>query len=169
MINKSTYLRTFSIALICLISLPELTAQDIGIYEVSNKQGKNDNVKGNNNRNRFYDLVLNLQPTHYINDNKLKTTYDSADNPIKMTFEDSKSFEWLKNENSKKDNLELLVINLINSNDLNNTIDISKDKNFKNLKYVFIRCNFKCSENDILQFIQTDSKVRIFYSNEIGG
>jgi hypothetical protein len=58
---------------------------------------------------------------------------------------------------------------LNNSNDVNDSIDLSGSMELKKLKYVFIRCNFKCSEYDVSKFIKADNTVRIFYSSNIGG
>lgn len=170
--NKSTFTSAtiLFVLLISLIPVSNSFAQENGIYEISsanNSKNKNDNGK-DKSRARFYDLALNLQPTHYIENKRLKSVYDSGD-PIKMTFEDSKSLDWLNNKDSKKDSIELLIFYINDINELKNLLDISNDRDLKNLKYVFIRCKFNCSVNDIKRFIKTDSKVRIFYTNEIGG
>jgi hypothetical protein len=168
--NKSTlafYTLLFSFC-ITLFSFNTVIAQENGIYEISGSDTQKNKNKSNNDRNEFYDLAFNLQPTHYIKNSGLNTIYDFGD-PIKMTFEDTKSLDWLNNINSKKDSLELLIIYLNNLGELNNKLNIMGDKDFKKLKYVFIKCDFKCSENDIIKFIKADTKVRIFYTNEIGG
>ena len=170
--NKCTFsFRIFLfVLLISLGSVTESFAQEFGIYEISSSNTAKANNKNGKveNRDRFYDLALNLQPTHYIENNNLKTVYGSGD-PVNMTFEDSRSFGWLNSKGSKKGSVELLMIHLDTANDLQNSLDISDDKDFKNLKYVFIKCRFNCSQNDIEQFIKVDSKVRIFYTNQIGG
>ncbi|WP_188653716.1 hypothetical protein [Yeosuana aromativorans] len=150
-----------------------LMAQENGIYEVTQK-GKSDKEYGkgankmNNDRTEFYNLAFNLHPTYYFENNFLKTSYDSG-NLSKLTFEDAKSSNIVKNEDPKYDQVELITIALENISDLKNSIDLSKDKNLKKLKYVYIKCYFNCSEDDIKKFIQTDKNVRIFYSNIIGG
>lgn len=170
MINKSTFsFRTILfVFIVSSIYVDNAFAQENGIYEISRTVSKNNNGKESKSRDRFYDLAFNLHPTHYIKNKELKTTYESGD-PIKMTFEDSKSFNWLNNNNSKKDSLEIIIINLDELSDLNQRIDFSNRANFNNLKYVFIRCSFICTEDNIKQFIQADSNVRIFYTIAIGG
>ena len=158
------------VLLISLVSVAESFAQEFDIYEISTSNTSKTNIKNgkNENRDRFYDLALNLQPTHYIENNRLKTVYGSVD-PIAMTLEDFKSFDWVKNnKESKKGSIEILIIQLENTIDLQNSIDISEDKDFKNLKYVFIKCKFNCAQNDIQNFIKVDSKVRIFFTHQIG-
>jgi hypothetical protein len=147
-----------------LLQNNKLVAQDYGIIEFQQKNEiSKSNSSKNNSRKRFYDLAFNLHPTHYIENGTLKSTYNFG-NPIKMTFEDSKSLSWLKNINSKKSSLELITINLNGRNDLNNKIDLTSDNDFPNLKYVFIKCTFNCTENDIEEFIKVNSTVRIFYT-----
>ena len=55
---------------------------------------------------------------------------------------------------------------LNNSNDVNDSIDLSGSMELKKLKYVFIKCNFKCSEDQIKKFVKTNSGTRIFYSSQ---
>ena len=172
--KNNSFLLFYSFLFTILVTLisSSAVAQEHGIFELNNNQNTNkrssDKSKYQSENNTFYDLAFNLHPTHYIKNNELKTTYDSGD-PIKMTFEDSKSLAWLKNKNCKKNSLELLVINLTNINDLNENINILDDQDFMKLKYVFIICKFKCSENDIIKFIKGNTKVRIFYTNSVGG
>jgi len=146
------------------LTINNLTAQENDIFEIqqSNENSKVSSKK-ETDRKRFYDLAFNLYPTHYIENNALKSTYDSGD-PIKMTFVDAKSLIWLKNKSSKKDAVELLTISINDRNDFINRLDLSKNDGFKNLKYIFIKCSFNCSEKDIENFIQVQNKVRIFYT-----
>lgn len=164
--NNSTFPFYSLLLIFCIsmLSFYKLAAQEHNIFEIQPDNNLTKSIsKKDNNRKRFYDLAFNLHSTHYIENNALKSTYDSG-NPIKMTFEDSKSFNWLKNKNAKKDSLELITITLNDSNDLNNKLDLSDKNDFKNLKYVFIKCNFNCSNNDIENFIKVKNGVRIFYT-----
>ena len=146
------------------LTINNLTAQENDIFEIqqSNENSKISSKK-ETDRKRFYDLAFNLYPTHYIENNALKSTYDSGD-PIKMTFVDAKSLIWLKNKSSKKDAVELITMSLKDRNDFNIKLDLSDNDAFKNLKYVFIICSFNCSEKDIENFVQVRNKVRIFYT-----
>ena len=152
----------------------KLLAQENGVHEiVQNEFSKKNKEKGNSNafngnRDEFYKLAFNLHPTYYYENNSLKSTYDSG-NLSKLTFEDVKSSNSIKNKNPKYDQVELITIILKNVNDLKSPLNLSKDQNLKKLKYVYIKCYFKCSDDDIKNFIRTDKNVRIFYSNIIGG
>jgi len=162
------FLLIFSASL--LFSNP-LIAQEEGIYEITNNNTFKNVAKSksisNTGRENFYELAFKMHPTHYFKNSSLKSVYDSGD-PVKLTFEDTKSFNLLKN-NAKLNEVELISIMLNNSNDVNDSIDLSGSMDLKKLKYVFIRCRFKCSENDLTKFIKADNNVRIFYSNNIGG
>ena len=149
---------------ISLLSINKLSAQENNIYEVQQNEVAKSTSKNDNNRKRFYDLTFNLHTTLYIENNKVKVTYGSGE-PIKLTFADSKSFNWLKN-NSKTNTIELITITLNNRNDLNNLLDLSNNNDFKSLKYVYVKCNFDCSEKDIEKFIKVNHNVRVFYSNQ---
>lgn len=104
-----------------------------------------------------------MHPTHYFENSSLKSVYKSGD-PVKLTFEDAQSFKLLKNPNSKNNQVELITIMLNSSKDLSNSIDLTKNTDLKKLKYIFIKCNFKCSKDQIQKFIKTNSEIRIFYS-----
>lgn len=168
MINKSTYLRTFSIALICLISLTELTAQDNGIYEISknNYSSKVSNTKGvSNERQLFYELAFNLKTTAYLENNSVKNIYGEG-SVQKITLEDTKSFDILKNNATNYKDAELLIINVSSMQELKNSIDLTSVTELSNLKYVFIKCIFKCQIGDIENYIKVNPDIRVFYNAE---
>ncbi len=148
-----------------------LIAQEEGIYEVINnntfKNGTNSKSTSTTDREGFYELAFKMHPTHYFKNSSIKSVYNDSD-PVKLTFEDTKSFNLLKN-NAKLNGVELITIILNNNDDLNDSIDLSGSMDLKKLKYVFVRCRFKCSENNVTKFIKTDNNVRIFYSTNIGG
>tara|TARA_R110000868_G_scaffold299242_1_gene559465 strand:+ start:12654 stop:13178 length:525 start_codon:yes stop_codon:yes gene_type:complete len=147
----------------------KLIAQEKGIYELTNNDTfkKSKKVKGNSNNDResFYDLAFKMHPTHYFKDSALKSVYNSGD-PVKLTFEDTKSFNLLKNTNTKQNEVELITVLLNNSSDLNDSIDLSENVELKKLKYVFVKCNFNCSADQIKKFVKTNSDIRIFYSSQ---
>jgi hypothetical protein len=154
------------ILLFSLLSSSQLYAQEYGIYEITKGKKDKDNKGKSGNRDNFYDLALKLQPTHYIENNSIKKSYNAGD-PIKVTIEDSKSYNYMKNKNSKYPNVEIIIISLEKPNDIKtSTIDLSNDKEYKKLKYVYIKCNSNCSEKDVKDFIKVNNNVRIFYSKE---
>lgn len=168
--NNSVSIRyhiLFFLALL-LFSGNSLMAQENGIYELvkDNGQSKKVSSKGQvNDRADFYDLAFNLHPTAYAENNTFKY-YKPNKTISKLSFADSKSLGLLYQNNSKYDKAELLIITLKTPSDINNGIDITDLKGLNNLKYVFIKCYFKCSEKQIEDFITANPNVRIFYSVE---
>ena len=145
-----------------------LIAQEEGIYEITNNDTFKNVTKSkgisNTDREGFYELAFKMHPTHYFKNSSLKSIYNTSD-PVKLTFEDTKSFNLLKN-NAKLNEVELITIMLNNSNDLNDSIDLIGNIELNKLKYVLIKCDFKCSETQIKTFIKANSKIRIFYSTQ---
>jgi hypothetical protein len=84
-------------------------AQENNIYELnatnelskenstSNKSFKNQN---NSNRENFYDLAFKLHPTTYITNNVAKKNSGNGNYISKLIFNDTKSFNLLKEANS---------------------------------------------------------------------
>ncbi len=159
------------VSCISIFSVNKSFAQEKGIYEISNSSTLNkvSNQKSvqskNNNRDNFYDLAFKMHPTHYFEKGSLKSVYKSSD-PVKLTFEDSESLKSLNKPNAKNNQVELITIMLNNSNDLNNSIDLTSNTGLSKLKYVFVKCNFNCSETQIKKFIKTNAEIRIFYSTQ---
>ena len=169
--KKNTTLSLYIFLLIFFTTLffgNPLIAQEEGIYEITNNDTFKNDAKSksisNTGRENFYELAFKMHPTHYFKNSSLKSVYNSGD-PVKLTFEDTKSFNLLKN-NAKLNEVELITIMLNNSNDVNDSIDLSGSMELKKLKYVFIKCNFKCSEDQIKKFVKTNSGTRIFYSSQ---
>ena len=108
-------------------------------------------------------LLQRLHTTAYISNNSVRNTY--GDGKVqKITFSDSKSFDLLNSKDFS--DVELITITLNNTIDLNNKLDLSSNNNLGKLKYVFIKCYFKCTANQIENFITSDSNIRVFYRTE---
>jgi hypothetical protein len=154
---------------LCFFSSYNILAQENGIYELDNQitnNQKNDKTKKDNRAN-FYDLALNMHPTHYRKDKKLKEVYGNGF-AKKITFEDLISAKFI-NEDLSTDysNVELITIKLLNVSDLNNTIDLTnQNQKLKKLKYVFIKCNFDCNNEQIKKFIKVNPNIRVFYKTD---
>ncbi|MFD0988594.1 hypothetical protein ACFQ1R_00670 [Mariniflexile jejuense] len=154
---------------ITLISSGKLCAQENGIYEIENNNSLSKETakksKGNN-REDFYNLAYKLHPTSYAENKSIKKVNNSA-KVSKLTFNDSNSFNVINQTNSNFNDVELITIKLNSVADLNNKLDLTDANGFNNLKYVYIKCSFKCTETQIKQFINSDSNVRVFYKIEI--
>ena len=169
--NKSTlafYTFLFSLCIL-LFSSSELAAQENDIYEVngSNSMSKTSSKKGiQNDREDFYDLAFNLRPTAYIENNVIRNNRKGGASVSKLTFIDTKSFNILSQSNQNFNDIELISIKLESENDLNNKINLTQASGFSSLKYVFVKCYFKCTEQQVKGFITADPNVRIFYKTE---
>ncbi|ULC58110.1 hypothetical protein MBM09_09275 [Flaviramulus sp. BrNp1-15] len=164
--NKSTLVLIKLIFTFCiyLFSSDQIVAQDADILElnsISNIQAKSSIAK-KNNRIDFYNLIHNLHPTIYIDNNTIKKIY--GNNPIKkITIENSQSYSILNSKNNNYKSVELITLKLESISDLNNPIDLSNISEFENLKYVYVKCYFKHTADDIKKFIKTNSNVRVFH------
>jgi hypothetical protein len=105
-----------------------------------------------NNLNDFYDLNNNLKPTVYVVDNSI-VKVSGKTNPLKLNSEDVTSFNVLKSGNRLYQSVELLIVNLENSRELNTPLDLASLQNFNSLKYIYIKCNFKCTVEQIKRFV----------------
>lgn len=150
------------------LSLSQLSAQEYGIFEITKGKKDKDNKGKSGNRDNFYDLALNLQPTHYIEKNKVKKAYrtDNPGNPIKITIEDSESLKFMENKMTTYPNVEIIIFSLEKPSDINTRLDLSKDPDYKRLKFIYVQCNYNCSEKDVSDFIKVKNNVRVFYSKE---
>ena len=170
--NKSTSVFiTFILALsISLFTSNQAIAQVNDIFELNSASkiqakstiAKSINAESTNDRIEFYNLIHNLHPTIYIVNNTIKKVYGK--NQIKkITIEDSNSYNILNSKNNKYKSVELITLKLNSINDLNNQLDLTTISELESLKYVYIKCYFKHTPDDIKNFIKTNSNVRVFH------
>lgn len=170
--NKLTFtFCTFLLSLcITLLSSGKLCAQENGIYEIEkNNSISKETAKKNkgNDRDDFYHLAYKLHPTSYAENKSIKKVNYNSAKISKLTFNDANSFNVLNQNTSNFYDVELITVNLNSVEDLNNKLDLTEASGFNNLKYIFIKCAFKCTEAQIKQFINSDSNIRVFYKVEI--
>ncbi len=160
---------TFLLAcIVSILSIGNATAQENDIFELTDDEDLS-KVKikkyKEKNRGKFYNLTQKLHTTVYISNNNVNKVY--GEGAIKkITFGDSKSFGLLSNK--KYDKVELITINIDKISDLNNKLDLTIDNKLTSLKYIFIRCDFKCTKQQIKKFVKANrnSNIRIFYKTE---
>lgn len=103
--------------------------------------------------NKFNDLNYSLKPTIYIQNNSIVNVTEN-EIPLKVKLEDAQSFNIIKSNNPLFQTVELMVINIENSSDLNNGFDVSALQSFSSLKYIYIQCQeFNSSVDQIQRFI----------------
>lgn len=155
--------------LVCFLSSGSIIAQERGIYELTNDDELLSKVKvkkhKENSRGKFYDLAQKLHTTAYITNNKVNKVYGKGDIK-KINFSDTYSFGIL---NTKSFNdAELIIITINKVSDFDNVLDLKANNNLNSLKYIFVKCNFKCTKKQIKKFVKANknSKIRVFYRNE---
>ncbi|NJX15442.1 hypothetical protein [Tamlana crocina] len=166
--NKTTpsFFFLFLFLSILFLSSNQVAAQDYDIYElqkenpsVSKSAGKVDKSK---NRTEFYDLYQNLHTTIYVSNNKIDKVYGEGD--IKrITLSDNNSFAFLNTDNDQFKEVKLITVKLKSKNDLNQVLDLSDSPHFVKLKYVFLKCYFEYTDEDIQNFIKVTPNVRVFH------
>lgn len=112
-----------------------------------------------------YDLLYDLNTTVYIKNNSVLNT-EGVGAPVVLKFLDTQSFNFVSTTNPLYDQIELITINLSSENSLRNTFNLDAIRGFSNLKYIYLKCEFAISENQIRSFLQNaDPEIVFFYSS----
>lgn len=171
--NKSSY-AIISSALFCCLFFTFINlsfAQEQEIYELTlneldKKNSKQNKSSNSTNRSEFYNLSQELLTVEYYHNNKLSNKHGN-ETLVKINIEDIQSLNVLFQNNGKFKDVKLITIVLNSQSDFNTLLDLSEIKDFSELKYLYIKCNFNCNEQDIKKFIKTsnaNNSVRIFYT-----
>ncbi len=111
------------------------------------------------------DLISNVQPSVYFYSGNVKTYGEKPRN----LFTDLSSLNQLSNPSILKNNIEIVIISISNSNELNGTLDMSLFSSFKNLKYIYLTSKVAVSNSRISGMIQNNNeKYSVFYRVEDG-
>lgn len=109
------------------------------------------------------DLISNVQPSVYFYSGSVKTYGEKPKN----LFTDLSSLNQLSNPSILKNNIEIIIISISNSNELNGTLDMSLFSSYKNLKYIYLTSKVSVSNSAITRMIQNNNeKYSIFYRVE---
>ena len=112
-----------------------------------------------------YDLLYDLKPTVYIKNNGILNV-GGVGAPVVLKFLDAQSFDFISTRNTLYNKIELITINLISENDLRNPFDVDAIRGFSHLKYIYLKCEFPISENQIRAFLKNaDPEITFFYSS----
>ncbi|MCK0114384.1 hypothetical protein [Gelidibacter sp. F63206] len=112
-----------------------------------------------------YDLLYDLKPTVYVKNNGV-LNIEGVGAPVVLNFLDAQSFNYVTTRNSLYNKIELITINLNSENDLRNSFDVAAIRGFSHLKYIYLKCEFPISENQIRSFLQNaDPEIIFFYSS----
>ena len=110
------------------------------------------------------DLLYELKSTIYIKNNGILNV-EGPGAPLVLKFLDVKSFNFTSTRNPLYNKVEMITISLSSENDLRNTFDLNTVKGFSHLKYIYLKCEFPISENQVRSFIQNaDPEITFFYN-----
>ncbi|MGG7036071.1 MAG: hypothetical protein ACI7YS_12865 [Flavobacterium sp.] len=111
------------------------------------------------------DLISQVQPSVYITLQGINTY---GENP-KNLFIDFNSLKDLDNPSVLKNNIEIAIIKINNSQELNSTIDLSRFSAYKKLKYIyFISTVNATGENFNKMIVNNNEKYSLFYKINTG-
>ncbi|TDP61925.1 hypothetical protein [Flavobacterium dankookense] len=109
------------------------------------------------------DLISNVQPSVYFYSGNVKTYGEKPKN----LFTDLSSLSQLSNPSILKNNIEIIIISISNSSELNGTLDMSLFSSYKNLKYIFLTSKVNVSDRTISRMIQNNNeKYSVFFRVE---
>jgi hypothetical protein len=110
-------------------------------------------------------LIYNTQPSIYYFSGVEKTYGEKPKN----LFTDLNSLNNLNSAISLKNNIEIIIIKLENTNQLNSTINLEFFSSFKNLKYIYIISSFDTTAQAIANMIEgSNDQYSVFYNVEKG-
>lgn len=112
------------------------------------------------NQNKFNyveNLIYGLQPSIYFYSNVINT-YGEKPNTL---YIDINSMQDSGNPDVLRENIEIVNLKIINTND---KIDLSKFSNYNNLKYIYIVSKINLNDQNVINMIRNyDEKYIIFY------
>lgn len=161
------------LSMIILIGLFSGTAlsQENVIHNLSDReqtlaQSATINKRSSKKTSEFpFDLLYDLKTTVYVKNNSILNV-EGAGAPVVLKFLDTQSFNYVSTGNSLYNQIELITINLSSVNELRNSFNVDAIRGFSNLKYIYLKCEFEISENQIRSFLQNaDPKIVFFYTS----
>jgi hypothetical protein len=146
-----------------VFSIQISSAQNIKEYnDVINSLPVSKDLAGSSNAGRLQSLVYNVQPKLYIHKQEVKNS--SEELPVCINT-DANSINILYGANRLFERVEMITILLNSPGESDFILDLSKLKNFPNLKYVHFLCSFKCEPSLINKLYQENSStgIIVFY------
>lgn len=117
------------------------------------------------NAQNIENLVYKIQPSIYLNSGVAKKHGEKPTN----LFTDVTSLNGIPNTSLEKNNIEIVIIKISNSNDLNSKINLSLFSDFYKLKYIYIVSDVNTTELSIANmFLNYDEQYSIFYKIDKG-
>jgi hypothetical protein len=131
---------------------------------ISSLKTNNTKMRMNSSNSQYIEnLVFGIQPAIYFNSGAIKTYGDA---PVKL-FTDIPSLNSLSNAEILKGEIEIIVIKINKTSEINSKIDLLKFSDFNKLKYIYILSSVSTSEQKIANmFINYNQQYSIFYKIE---
>ncbi|KOH43339.1 hypothetical protein [Sunxiuqinia dokdonensis] len=131
------------------------SVNEFGTYIAQMKESPDDDIRLQ--AARFESLTTDLHPNLYIEEDGMKAFGEGA--PV-CAFVDVEASGQIYDANPLFRKVELLTIKLTSSNGLNTPINLSLLEGFQNLKYILIRSEFACTEEQVESML-TGSKADV--------
>src|SRR5690554_4169483 len=161
---KKTIKRTFSnFLLVCMLSI----FSSASLFAQENIQRIFDDNSENSNLRTSVDIPEQLlhgkNPTIYIENSRI-INVSGETSPKVLKLLDGTSSSLLLDNNNMYGQVEVITITLNRASDLNNRLDFSSINGFPSLKYVYIKCLFECTDQQIRSFLlNADSVTTVFF------
>ncbi|GGG49891.1 hypothetical protein GCM10010976_21500 [Bizionia arctica] len=131
------------------------------IYQIFDENSGNSNLRSSVSIPN--QLLHGKNPTIYIeNSTIINVTGETSPKVLKLL--DATSINMLQNNNNLYNGVEVITITLNRASDLINRLDVSRINGFSSLKYIYVKCLFDCSDQQINNFLlNADSVTTVFY------
>jgi len=115
------------------------------------------------NSQRFFEIANELLPTIYVKNGSIRKVKGES-NPVELKSDDFQLNSFLSSNNKLFESIELITIKLKQQSDLRKSINTATLKEFKNLKFILIKCYFECSDTQIRSIVlNTNPKITVYY------
>src|SRR5690606_37788182 len=110
-----------------------------------------------------YQIFNRKNHSIYIENSRIiNVTGETSPKVLKLL--DGTSSSLLLDNNNLYRQVEVITITLNRASDLNNRLDLSRINGFPSLKYVYVKCLFECTDQQIRNFLlNRDSVTTVFY------
>lgn len=157
---KLTFSSFLMVCLLCIFYSANSFAQE-NIQRIYDDNSETSNLRSSANIPN--QLLHGKNPTIYIENSRvINVTGDTSPKVLKLL--DANSYNLLQDNNPLYNNVEVITITLSRISDLNNRLDLSRINGFSSLRYVYVKCLFDCSDQQISNFLlNAESVTTVFY------
>lgn len=109
------------------------------------------------------ELLHGNNPTIYIQNSEI-INVTGTESPTVLKLLDASSNSLLQANNRSYNSVQVITITLNQMSDLNNRLDLSRINGFTSLRYVYVKCLFECSDDQVRNYLMNaDSVTTVFY------